>query len=50
MLIADLENDSQAEIDLEPPMVTKNGVFNYDLTALIRVAMEYYGLNPLYDI
>ena len=28
----------------------KDGTVNYDLTAMIRVAMEYYGLNPLYDI
>ena len=50
VLIAELENDSQADIEVEPTSVVKNGAVDYDLTAMIRVAMEYYGLNPLYDI
>ena len=50
VLIAELENDSQADIEVEPASVLKDGTVNYDLTAMIRVAMEYYGLNPLYDI
>ena len=50
VLVADLENEHQADIELLMyPHPSDHGTI-YDLTTMIRMAMEHYTLNPLFYI
>ena len=50
MLIADLEDEHQADIELLMHPIASNEGIEFNLNAMIRMAMEHYTLNPLFDI